>query len=138
MSNIIRRNSYDPFFDLFDFPFENIETKNEMMKTDIEETSDAYNLSIEVPSVKKEDVKVSLKDGYLNVSVEKKNETTDKNKEGKVIHRERFFGTYKRSYYVGDGIRQSDIEASLENGILNIEVKKSQRQEELINYIEVK
>ena len=56
-----------------------------------------------------------------------------------MIHRERFFGTYKRSYYVGDGIRQSDIGASLENGILNIEVKKPQRQEEeSINYIEVK
>ena len=61
MSNIIRRNSYDPFFDLFDFPFES-QHKNEVMKTDIEENENAYKLSIEVPSVKKEDVKISLED----------------------------------------------------------------------------
>ncbi len=138
MSNIIRRNSFDPFFDLFDFPFEG-ERKNDVMKTDIEENDNAYKLSVEVPSVKKEDVKVSLKEGYLNIFIEKKNESTDKDNHGKVLHRERYYGSFKRSFYVGDEIKESDISASMNDGVLTVTVQKPKPiEEQPVNYIEIK
>lgn len=138
MSNIISRNNFDPFYDLFDFPFVD-ERKSSFMKTDIVETKDAYKLSIEVPAVKKEGIKVSLKEGYLNVTIEKKNDNVEKDDEGKVIHKERFFGTYKRSYFVGDDIKQSDISAALDNGVLKIDIIKPRKEERKeVEYIDIK
>lgn len=137
MNNIIRRNSYDPFFDLFDFPFES-ERKNEIMKTDIEENDSSYKLSIEVPSVKKEDVKISLEEGYLNVFVEKKNENVEKDQKGKILHRERFYGSFKRAFYVGDEIKYKDISASLNDGVLTINVNKPVKEEtKEVQYIDI-
>ena len=137
MSNIIRRNSYNPFFDLFDFPFES-QNKNEVMKTDIEENEGAYKLSIEVPSVKKEDVKISLEDGYLNVSIEKKNENVEKDKKGKILHRERYYGSFKRAFYVGEDVKNKDISASLVDGVLGITINKPVKEENKeIKYIDI-
>lgn len=137
MSNIIRRNSYDPFFDLFDFPFES-QHKNEVMKTDIEENENAYKLSIEVPSVKKEDVKISLEDGYLNVFIEKKNENVEKDNKGKILHRERYYGSFKRAFYVGEDVKNKDISASLVDGVLGITVKKPVKEENKeVQYIDI-
>ena len=138
MSNLISRNNFDPFYDLFDFPFAD-ERKSGFMKTDIVENKDSYKLSIEVPSVKKDGVKISLKNGYLNVAIEKKNDNVEKDSEGKILHKERFFGTYKRSYYVGDEIKQNDISAALNNGVLTINIVKPTNEENKeVQYIEVK
>lgn len=138
MNNIISKTNFDPFYDLFDFPFVD-ERKSSFMKTDIVETKDAYKLSVEVPAVKKEGIKISLKEGYLNITVEKKNDNIEKDVEGKIIHKERFFGTYKRSYFVGDDIKQTDINASLDNGVLTIDIAKPKKEEHKeVEYIEIK
>lgn len=135
----MKRNDFDLFGDWFGLPFETENRRNEVMKTDIEESDNGYKLNIEVPSVKKGDVKVSLNDGYLVVTVEKKGKDIEKDNVGKVIHKERYFGTFKRSYYVGEAIKDNDIDAKLEDGVLVIDVKKPQKEEEKNSkFIEVK
>lgn len=138
-NNVSRKNYYDPFYDLFKFPFDGDFKRNAFMKTDIEELDDKYRFNIEVPSVKKEDIKVSLTDGYLNVEVEKKNSSNNESENRKIIHKERFFGSYKRSYYVGDEVKEENISAKLEEGVLTLDVKKpSPKEEQSTKYIEIK
>ena len=133
MNNLEKRK----MFDLFSFPFE--PKFKDFMRTDIEETDDSYIIKIEVPSVKKEDIEVSLKDGYLTVAVEKKeeNETKESNR---LIHKERFYGSFKRSYDVGDVVRDKDISASLDNGLLTLTVNKPEvvKEKETTKYIKIK
>lgn len=124
---------YDPFFDgLFGFdPFFYPSTRRERkygraleMRSDIEENGENYVLSIELPGIKKEDIDVSLKDGYLTVTAEAKIEDSENRK---YLHRERFYGTSSRSYYVGD-VEEKDVKAKLENGTLVLTFPKERKQ----------
>lgn len=115
--------SRDLFDDMFDTRFyEN--NYNGLMKTDVKETENDYKLSVDLPGVKKEDLKAELKDGYLTISATVNTDNDEKDKEGKYIRRERFSGSYNRSYYVGDDITQDDIKAKFENGILSVTIPK--------------
>ena len=96
------------------------------MKTDIKETKGNYQLEIELPEVKKEDVKVTLENGYLKVSATLNHE---ENEEENYIYRERSYGEYSRSYYVGDTVKLEDIGAKLDNGVLTINIKKRSEKE---------
>ena len=116
--------TYDPFFDRFFLKANNCSTSH-MMKTDIREKKDSYEFSIELPEVKKEDVKVSLENGYLRVNASLINEHEDE----KYLFRERSYGDYSRSYYVGDTVKTEDITAKLENGVLTINVNKRSEKE---------
>lgn len=139
MYNVSRKNNYGPFFDLFDFPFSEDENSHALMKTDIEENDSSYVLNIEVPSVKKDEIKIKLDDGYLSVSVNQNHENVEKDKNSKVIHRERFVGNYRRSFYVGDNVRYEDISAALEDGVLKVDVKKRAKEEKNSSqFIEIK
>ncbi len=89
------------------------------MKTDIVEKDGNYELSIEMPGVKKEDIQMELKDGYLNVTA---SHNTDK--EGRIIRKERVSGSYSRSFYVGEDIHTEDVKASFNNGELFVTVPK--------------
>ena len=133
----LKNKKYDLFDDLFDFPYSE-RRYTDLMKTDIEEYDDSYHINVEVPSVKKEDVKISLEDGYLTISIEKKNNNDLKDKTGKVIHKERYFGSIKRSYNVGD-VKEEDISAKLENGLLTVVIKKPEpvKEEEKRKYIDI-
>ena len=133
----LKNKKYDLFDDLFDFPYSE-RRYLDLMKTDIEEYDDSYHINVEVPSVKKEDVKISLEDGYLTISIEKKNNNDLKDKTGKVIHKERYFGSIKRSYNVGD-VKEEDISAKLENGLLTVVIKKPEpvKEEEKRKYIDI-
>ena len=122
------------FDDFFDFPF-NDNRKNErkvyshnvvnLMKTDIREYEDGYQLEIDLPGFKKEEVHVELKDGYLVVSAEKNlNEEEKDKKTGKYLRRERYAGSCQRSYYVGKDITEEDIKAQFQHGILTVTVAK--------------
>ena len=92
------------------------------MKTDIVEKDGNYELSIEMPGVKKEDIQMELKDGYLNVTA---SHNTDKeDKEGRIIRKERVSGSYSRSFYVGQDIHTEDVKASFNNGELIVTVPK--------------
>ena len=98
-----------------------------MMKTDIRETDGSYELDVDLPGFKKDEVKVALKDGYLTVSAAKGLDEDDKDKEtGKYIRRERYTGSCQRSFYVGDDITEEDIKGEFKHGILKLFVPKKE------------
>ena len=130
MPSIWNDNLFDDFFNDFARPsytVKNIPT-NGLMKTDIKETTDGYELKIELPGYKKEDVKAQLKDGYMTISASTSQSNDEKDSDGKYIRRERYVGSSSRSFYVGEDITEEDIKASFENGILNINIPKKQPQ----------
>lgn len=113
--------SYDPFFDLF-FQPEKRTNHRYLMSTDILDKKDHYEMKVNLPDVKKEDLNVSLENGYLNIEV---NVNTDKKeKEEDYILNERSYGTYSRRYYVGQDVEMKDITGKLENGLLTLNIKK--------------
>ena len=117
---------YYPVFDnLFDdFFTTGSQGTSSVMKTDIVEKDGNYELSIEMPGVKKEDIQMELKDGYLNVTASHNTNTEDKDKEGRIIRQERVSGSYSRSFYVGNDVRTEDVKASFDNGELIVTVPK--------------
>ena len=113
--------SYDPFFDLF-FQPEKRTNHRYLMSTDILDKKDHYEMKVNLPDVKKEDLNVSLENGYLNIEV---NVNTDKQeKEEDYILNERSYGTYSRRYYVGQDVEMKDISGKLENGLLTLNIQK--------------
>ena len=98
------------------------------MRTDVKDTASAYELEIELPGVKKEDLKAELKDGYLTITASVGNKKEEKQEDGKYIRRERYAGTCSRSFYVGDEMKQEDIKAKFENGVLKITVPKKEEK----------
>lgn len=108
---------------------------NKMMKTDIEENDNAFKVMVDLPGVKKEEIKLSLDKGYLNVSYEQKEEVENKQKHN-YVRKERYFTSGSRSFYLGD-VDSSKVEASMENGVLNITVPKLQK-DETNKYIQIK
>ncbi len=123
-NEISRRNDYDFFEEaMHDFfpAFYGGKHSQKYMRTDIKEDENAYVMEVELPGMDKNDIHVDLKDGYLNISVNK-SEKNDGGKKDNYIHRERSFSC-SRSYYVGD-IRKEDIKAKYENGILNVTIPK--------------
>ena len=113
------------FDDIFDSDFLTPAKGINTMRTDISEKDNSYVLNMELPGFNKEDVKVSLKDGYLNVSAVHQDNKEEKDKKGHLIRSERYHGTCSRSFYVGDGIKESDINAKFDNGELIITLPKA-------------
>ena len=135
MPSIFGENLFDDFMD---FPFEReffgrknpLYGKNEknMMKTDVKELDHAYELDIDLPGFKKEEVTARLENGYLTISAAKGLDKDEKDKEGKYIRRERYAGAMIRSFYVGDDVKQEEIRAKFEDGILRLTVPKQDAQ----------
>ena len=97
------------------------------MKTDIKEKKDGYELEIDLPGFKKDEVQVELRDGYLVVSAEKGLDEDEKDKKsGKYLRRERYAGSCQRSYYVGKDTTEDDIKAHFEHGMLTVTVAKKE------------
>ena len=143
MPSIFGENLFD---DWMDFPFDSFfEKKNplygkharNMMKTDVRETDDSYEVDIDLPGFKKDEIQAQLKDGYLTVSAAKGLDKDEKDKKGNYIRRERSFGNFSRSFYIGD-VDKKDIEASLDGGILKIVLPKQEKKDEGSNRIEIK
>lgn len=134
---IPRKNDFDLFEDMFRDPFF---TSNEskIMRTDIKEHKDKYVIDIDLPGYKKEDIKLSVDDGYLTVHASMDSENEEK-EIGKYVRRERYMGSCSRSFYVGDAVKSEDIKASFKNGTLKIEVPKKEDKKELpeAKYIEI-
>ncbi|MCI7062638.1 MAG: Hsp20/alpha crystallin family protein [Lachnospiraceae bacterium] len=132
MPSIFGENLFDDLFDDFARPMNVIRYANptpSAMKTDVKETDAGYELDIDLPGYKKEDVKAELKDGYMTISAEKKSEDSEKDeKSGKYLRRERYYGSCSRSFYVGEDITEEDIKAKFEDGILKIAVPKKEPQ----------
>ena len=122
----------DLFDDMFDMdamfgrknPLYGKHAKN-LMKTDIRETDKTYELDIDLPGFKKDEVNVELKDGYLTISAAKGLDKDQEDKKGKYIRQERYAGACSRSFYVGESVMPEDIHASFENGILQVSVPKA-------------
>ncbi|MCI8378718.1 MAG: Hsp20/alpha crystallin family protein [Lachnospiraceae bacterium] len=131
MPSIFGENLFD---DWMDFSFPNIEkalygkqTQN-VMKTDVKETSQGYEVDIDLPGFKKEDVTAKLENGYLTIQASKGLNRDEKDEEGKYIRRERYSGSMSRSFYVGEGMKQEDIHAKFEDGILKLTVPKLDKE----------
>lgn len=122
------------FDDLFDYPAIRRQTERPMvkepvmMKTDVKETAEGFELDIDLPGYNKENVNAELKDGYLTVSAETSSESGDKDADGKYIRRERYRGSCKRSFYVGEQLTEEDIKARFENGVLKICIPKKEEK----------
>ena len=137
MMLVPRRNSFDLFDDFFDDGMFSKNTKS-LMKTDIREQKDKYIVDVDLPGFEKENIKLSLDNGYLNISA--KVDKEEKNDGEKYLHQERFYGECSRSFYVGDDIKEEDINAEFKNGILKVIVPKKEliNQEKTIKQIEIK
>lgn len=117
------------FDDFMDFPFGSYGTmKNSMMKTDIKDMEGSYELDIDLPGFKKEDITAELKDGYLNISATSNSGKDEKDSDGKYIRRERYSGSCSRSFYVGEAVTKEDIKARFEDGILKLSVPKMENK----------
>ena len=120
MMLVPRRKNWDLFDDFFeDFPV--VESK--CMKTDIKEHENNYELIVDLPGFSKDNINISIENGYLEISA-KTTSDKEENEKGKYLRRERFEGEYRRSFYVGDNITEDEIKASFKNGILKINVPK--------------
>ena len=99
-----------------------------VMKTDIKENEGSYELDIDLPGFKKDEITAELKDGYLTITGTTKKETGDQDKKGKYVRRERYCGSCSRSFYVGKAVEKEDIKAKFEDGVLKISVPKKEEK----------
>lgn len=137
MPSVFGENVWDSFFE---DPFKGYDYSGaELMKTDVKDTDHGYEVTMNLPGVKKEDVKAELKDGYLTVSATANSTNDEKDKEGKYIRKERYSGSCSRTFYVGESVKQEDIKAKFENGTLKFLVPKEEvKSKEEKKYISIK
>ncbi len=118
--DLMPRRFFDDMFDDF-----LTSRKEQNMKCDIYEKDGNYHIEMDIPGFNKEDISVETKDGYLTITADKKQEQTEEDKDKNYIRRERVYGKYERSFYLGD-LDEDHIDASFENGMLNITVPKKE------------
>ena len=118
---------HDTFDELFYDPF--FSKSSSYMKTDIKEQDGHYLLDMELPGFKKEDIQLELKNGYLSIHAKRDTNNEEKDKDGNIIRQERFSGSCSRNFYVGEGVKQSDIKANFDNGELKILIPKIDHKE---------
>ena len=132
MPSIFGENLFDDNW--MDFPFDRDfwgrknplygKNANKIMKTDIREHDGGYELDVDLPGFKKDEINVELENGYLTISATKGLDKDEQDKKGKYIRRERYAGAMQRSFYVGDEVTQEDIKAKFEDGILRLSIPK--------------
>ena len=121
-------NFFDDFFNSDFWGRDNLSSKAPLMRTDIKEVGDNYELHIELPGFEKKDISASLKNGYLTVSANHESKEEKKDEKGGYIRRERRFGACSRSFYVGDNLTEEDIKGSYENGVLKLSLPKNKEK----------
>ena len=125
----------DLFDDWMNFGFPEVEKAlygkhaSHEMKTDVRETDSGYEVDIDLPGFKKDEINIQLDNGYLSISAAKGLDKDEQDKEGKYIRKERYAGSMSRSFYVGNAITQDDIKAKYESGILRLSVPKKAAEE---------
>ena len=135
MPSIFRENLFDNFMDGFTFPtFSNVDKElygkhaKNMMKTDVKETDKGYEVDIDLPGFKKDEIQLELEDGYLTVNAAKGLDKDEEDKNGKYVRRERYAGSMSRSFYVGEHVTEEDIHPKYESGILSFSVPKADQK----------
>ena len=136
MPSIFGENLFDDFFN-DDFamfpamagrnPLYGKHVKN-LMKTDVRETENTYELDIDLPGFKKDEVRIDLKNGYLSINAAKGLDKDEQDKKGRYLRQERYAGSRSRSFYVGDDIAPKDVSAKFEDGILKITLPKKEQE----------
>jgi len=131
MPSIFNENLFD---EMMNFPFEDdfFGKRNPLygkhgrnvMKTDVKEKEDSYEVAVDLPGFKKEEISADLKNGYLTIRAEKGLDKDEDDKNGNFIRRERYYGSCSRSFYVGSGVREEDIKAKFEDGLLKLSIPK--------------
>ena len=126
--SIFGRGFFDDFNDFWavEPAFKHRVPEFKKMNTAVKEVETGYEIDMELPGFKKEEVQAELKDGYLTISAEHKVEDKEEKKDGKYIRQERYYGKYQRSFFVGDQIEQEDVSAKFENGILQLFIPKKE------------
>ena len=135
MPSIFGENLFDDFMNDFSFPtFPNVDKElygkhaKNLMKTDVKETEKGYEVDMDLPGFKKDEIQIELKDGYLTVSAEKGLDKDEEDKKGKYIRKERYAGALSRTFYLGEEIREDEIKAKFENGILSVSIPKEEEK----------
>ena len=134
MPSVFGRDIFDDFMDGFAFPEANVNKElygkhaKNLMKTDVKDTENGYEVDIDLPGFKKDEIQMKLEDGMLTISAAKGLDKDEKDKKGKYVRRERYAGSLSRSFYVGDNVTVEDIHPKYENGILSFNVPKEQEK----------
>ncbi len=132
MSDIFGENLFDEFWGFPTHALANIDKhlygKNaqHLMKTDIHENDSIYELEMDLPGFKKDQINVELNDGYMTISAAKGHDESKKDKNGKVIRQERYSGAMQRSFYVGNAVKKEDVKAKFEDGVLKLTIPKNE------------
>ena len=133
MPSIFRENLFDDWFDFPDFrDLDKTERRlygrhaDRLMKTDVHEHDDHYEVDIDLPGFTKEEIRLQLDNGYLTVSASKGLDHNKSDKKGKVIRQERYEGSMQRSFYVGEDISEEDVKASFKHGVLSLQIPKKE------------
>ena len=120
-----RKNWFD---EIFDDTFGGF-NRNGLMRTDIRKKDGSYMLDVELPGYKKEDIKISLYNGNLTISAEHHETAEEKDAKGDVLRQERYFGSTSRTFYVGDAIKDTDVRASYNDGVLTLTIPTPEKKE---------
>ena len=127
MPSIFSRDFMDDLFDMPQRTYAKSYSAKGLMKTDIKESEEGFTVEMDLPGFCREDISAELKDGYLTVAATaKKAEENTSDKKEKYVQKERFHATCNRSFYVGDNMKQEDIKAKFENGVLTLQVPKKE------------
>lgn len=105
----------------------------DIMRTDVKQKDGKYMIDVDLPGFKKDEINLSLDNGYLNIQTSKSLDKDEKDKKGNVIRRERYAGNMARSFYVGDDMKQEDVHAKYEDGVLHIELPDKAPEQKKLN-----
>jgi len=138
MPSIFGENLFDDWFDFPRFPefrdLDRAERKlygrrgGRLMKTDVHELENQYEIDMDLPGFKKDEVKLELENGYLTISAAKEHEE-EHEKKGKTIRKERYSGAMQRTFYIGDEVKQEDVKAKFEHGVLSLTIPKTAKEQ---------
>ena len=108
-----------------------------VMRTDVKSNDKEYTLSIDLPGVDKNNIEISLQDGYLTVQAIRHSEESEKDEKSNYVFRERTYGRMSRSFYVGEGVKEESVKAKYDNGILTVIVPKYNEEEKALKKIAI-
>ena len=129
LPTIFGENIFDNLMNTFDRDFFSHWDSSKLMRTDVKENDDSYELKVNLPGLKKEDVRIELNQDYLTISAKAQNANDEKDDSGKYVRRERYYGSYQRQFYLGEGVKQEDIHASMADGVLTLTIPKVDQQQ---------
>ena len=130
MPSIFGESLFDDWFDDFDRQMQHMDRRlygrnaKREMKTDVREKEDGYEIDMDLPGFKKDQIELNLENGYLTVTANKGFDKDEKDKQGRMIRQERYAGSMQRSFYVGDNMTEEDVKARFEDGVLHLNLPK--------------